>query len=781
MTAEEGDVELHRQLGLTDDELDEITTILGRAPNEVELSMYSIMWSEHCSYKSSRIHLARLPSEAEWVIVGPGENAGVVDIGDSMAAVLRIESHNHPSAVEPHQGAATGVGGIIRDILTMGARPLALADPIRFGPLTAGPAEGGGETDEVEAARNRYLTTGVISGISGYGNAVGVPTVAGEIDFAPGWSGNPLVNVFCLGVMPVEHLVLARAANEGDLALLLGSATGRDGIGGVSVLASAGFDESSQSKRPSVQVGDPFEEKRLIEACLALFEEGVVAGIQDLGGAGLTCATSETAANGGMGMLVDVARIPRREEAMTPAEVMASESQERMLAIVSPSNLDRAVEIARRWDVTASVIGTVVTGGCLTVIETPGEEAGRLDAVTARPDSIVVAEVPAASLSEGPKYERPMARPARADEIAEDDPRRLGPGPKLEESLLRVLSDPGIGDSSWIWHQYDHQLFTNTVIGPGGDATVLRVKGTDRGLAISTDSNPRFCDLDPRLGAAHAVAEAARNVSTAGARPLALVDCLNFGNPEHPEVMWALSETVDGIGEACRALDLPVVGGNVSLYNETGGKDIWPTPTFGVLGLIERLTARPPTSAWLEDGLAVYLLGLTRAEMGGSAWARILFAHHGGRPPALDLELEARFQKLLRSLVIEDDEAGGPAGGPIVSAIHDCSAGGIGVAVVECCAAAGVGVRGDLFIAARDELNHLEPHEALFSESATRAIVAVRSEHEAAMLAAVRSAGVTLLRIGQTGGDRIDLGIIDLPLDEAIDAWRRALPNALGR
>lgn len=765
---------LHLQLGLTDSELEEIVSLLGREPNEIELSMYSIMWSEHCSYKSSRAHLARLPSEAPWVIVGPGENAGVVEIGDGLAAVLRIESHNHPSAVEPYQGAATGVGGIIRDILTMGARPIALADPLRFGPIYAESDGGPKGVTEEEAARNRYLVKGVVAGISGYGNAVGVPTVAGEFDFAPCWSGNPLVNVFCLGVMPLDHLVLARAANEGDYALLLGSTTGRDGIGGVSVLASAGFDEESDSsKRPSVQVGDPFEEKRVIEACLELFEAGVVNGIQDLGGAGLTCATSETAANGSKGMRVDVAAVPRREEAMSPAEVMASESQERMLAIVSKQDLERANAICDRWGVSASVIGKVVGGGNLTVVDSQGGGSATPGKGYESSSLVPVAEVPAASLSDGPRYDRPLSKPARLDELRANGPESLGRGLSSSEALIGLLRDPTIGSSEWAWRQYDHQLFLNTVVGPGRDATVLRVKGTGRGLAISCDGKARWCELDPKLGAAHTVAEAARNVSTAGAKPIALVDCMNFGNPEHPEVMWQFSEAVDGIAESCKALDLPVVGGNVSLYNETAGIDIWPTPIVAVLGLIDNLDAPPPPMGWRESGLALYLLGETLDELGGSSWAWTHFSHLGGNLPCLNLEAEARLGELLRLLA----ETGNETGVPLASSIHDCSDGGLGVAVAKCCIEFGVGMRAN--VREVPGLGELPDHVALFSESSARAVVSLQAESEAAFLAAAHHSGVPVVRLGETGGDRIDLGIVDIPVAEATAAWKGALARAL--
>ena len=579
--SEEG---LHRALGLTDAERDEVEGILGRAPNHLELALFAVMWSEHCSYKSSRVHLRRLPTEGPHVLVGPGENAGVIDAGDGIAVAIRIESHNHPSAIEPYQGAATGVGGILRDIFTMGARPIAVMDPLFFGDPTE--------------ARQQWLIEGVVAGISGYGNSVGVPTIGGELTFDPCYSQNPLVNVLCLGVLPTERLVLGQASGPGNLAVLLGSSTGRDGIGGVSVLASAGFgggDEAEEAaKRPSVQVGDPYEEKRLIEACLELLDAKLVVGIQDLGGAGLVCATSETAARGGVGMDVDVSAVPRREPGMVDYEVMTSESQERMLAIVTPGDLARVQEVCAKWEVRAAVVGRVT--------EAPDGAPGRLRILDGF-DGAVLGDVPAVALSEdAPLYRRPLARPADQDARLADDPGAL-PGPSdCGHDLLALLADP-----TWVYRQYDHQLFLNTVEGPGGDSAVLRLAApglpaSERGLALTTDSNPTWCALDPRAGTVATVAEAALNLACSGATPKAVVNCLNFGNPEHPEVMWQLSEAVDGMSEACRALGLPVIGGNVSLYNESFGRDIDPTPVIGALGLIEHLAARPPGVTLVEGG-----------------------------------------------------------------------------------------------------------------------------------------------------------------------------------
>ena len=525
------------------------------------------MWSEHCSYKSSRIHLKRLPTEAPWVLVGPGENAGVVDLGDGIAGAFRIESHNHPSAIEPYQGAATGAGGILRDIFTMGARPIALMDPLRFGPI--------------DDARSRWIAEGVVSGISGYGNSVGVPTVGGETIFDETYKGNPLVNVFCLGTMPTERLVLGEATGLGNVAILFGSSTGRDGIGGVSVLASAGFDDSEDdsAKRPSVQVGDPYEEKRLIEACLELLNEGLVVGIQDLGGAGFVCATSETASRGGMGMDVDVTAVHRRQEGMEPFEVMTSESQERMLAIVEPDGVDRVLELCAKWEVQASVVGKVVEGGALRILDGwEGEE---------------LANIPASSLhDDAPLYDRPMEEPDRSGEV---DPVTLDAPADLWSDLTDMLMD-----TSWVHNQYDSQLFLNTVVGPGSDATLLRLKhpetnvDTGRGIGMTTDGNHHWCIVNPFRGTAMTVAESILNLACVGAKPLALVNNLNFGNPEHPVTMWQLSQSVDGMTEASNAFTVPVVGGNVSLYNEANGHNIDPTPVVGMLGMTDTIEHAPP-------------------------------------------------------------------------------------------------------------------------------------------------------------------------------------------
>jgi phosphoribosylformylglycinamidine synthase subunit PurL len=755
--------ELHRALGLTDEELERIVQILGRDPNELELALYSVMWSEHCSYKSSRRHLRRLPTTGERVLVGPGENAGVIDAGDGIAVAIRIESHNHPSAIEPHQGAATGVGGILRDIFTMGARPLAVMDSLFFGPP--------------DDARQRWLVEGVVSGVSSYGNSVGVPTVGGELTFDPCYVGNPLVNVLCLGALPVDRLVLARASGTGNLVVLLGASTGRDGIGGVSVLASAGFSgNADDAKRPNVQVGDPFEEKRLIEACLALLDAGLVVGIQDLGGAGLACATSETAARGGVGMNVDVSAVPRREPGMAPWEVMTSESQERMLAIVTPEAWPAVESLCRRWEVRASVIGSVtdeVPGGAVdgTI---RGRSAGKGNGhLRIRDGDTVVGDVPAASLADGaPVYARPARAPAGLPGSRADDPTASEGRGDCGAELRAMLFDP-----SWVYRQYDHQLFLNTVVGPGGDAALLRLAGpglppSERGVAVTTDSAPRWCAIDPRAGVGLVLAESVANLACVGASPVAVVNCLNFGNPEHPEVMWQLSETVDGLADSCRAFGLPVIGGNVSLYNESTGADILPTPVLGVLGLVERLRRRPPPVA-LADGVSVVLLGWRRAGDGvphplaGSRWAVECRGRPHGVLPPLDYDAHTRVCDFVASLVAaavagEAGEAG------LLGAVHDVSGGGLAVALAEMAVAGGVGVR----------VSGIEGHEELFTELPSRILVTTGRPGELCTLAA--EAGVPAEVIGVAGGDRLVVEqLADVPMAELTKAWAGSLTERL--
>ncbi len=744
---------VHRALGLTDAEYEEILGVLGREPNLLELSLYGVMWSEHCSYKSSRIHLKRLPTTGPHVLVGPGENAGVIDAGDNIAVAIRIESHNHPSAIEPYQGAATGVGGILRDIFTMGARPLAVMDPLFFG--------------DPEDARQQWLLNGVVSGISGYGNSVGVPTVGGELTFDRCYQSNPLVNVLCVGALPKERLVLGIASGPGNLAVLLGSATGRDGIGGVSVLASAGFEGADgaesldDAKRPSVQVGDPYEEKRLIEACLALLDEGLVVGIQDLGGAGLACATSETAARGHVGMDVDVNAIPRREPGMEPWEVMTSESQERMLAIITPENLAQVEALCKRWEVRATVIGHVMEPDR----DAEGEPIGRLR-IRDGFDGPILADVPASSLADdAPLYDRPMARPAQLDALHADDPTNDAASVDVAAAITQLV----VGARA-VFSQYDHQLFLNTVVGPGADAALLRLAGpglpaSERGMALSTDSNPRWCALDPRAGTAATVAEGVANVATVGATAKAVVNCLNFGNPEHPEVMWQLSEAVDGMGEACVALGLPVIGGNVSLYNESGGTDIDPTPVIGTLGLVDTVVAVPPSLAWGDDQ-AIVLLG-TRNEdgavphhLGGSRLSVDVMGRRGGQLFSVDYEDLAKTCGLVAGLV-SDAAAGKPS---LLNSVHDVGSGGIAVALAESAAASGVGAR----------VENLESVAELFTERPGRFLVTT-TKLDVLFLAA-KEAGVAAEVIGRTGGDTL---VIEGHAEISVEVLRNRRDNAV--
>ncbi len=714
----------HRLLGMTDGEYESVISILDRTPATAELAMYSVMWSEHCSYKSSRGLLGRFRSDYPWVVLGPGENAGVVDLGDGWLAALRIESHNHPSFVEPYQGAATGVGGIVRDIFTMGARPVAVWDALRFGPLSD--------------AHNRYLFSGVVSGIAGYGNAVGVPTLGGEVEFADRFSGNPLVNVMALGLLKEEQLVTRAAANAGDVAILLGSSTGRDGIGGASILASASFDEDSGVKRPSVQVGDPFEEKRLIEACLELYDRGLVAAIQDLGAAGISCATSESASAGGMGMDVDLDAVHLRESDMTAGEILMSESQERMLAIVEPDNVEAVLAVAEKWEVGVSEIGTITDGNLLRVFQS-GEE---------------IASIPAASLSDdAPLYDRPARRPEDLAAIWADAP-PLPDHVNLPDVLLELLDDPALGDRSWISEQYDHMLFLQTVVEPGHDGSLLRIKGTSKGLAVSTDGDSLRCFLDPRRGAKRLIYESALNVAVTGAAPYAVVDNLNFGNPEKPEVMWQFIETVEGMAEACEHLGIPVVGGNVSFYNETDGVDIYPAPVVGMLGFADPMPEDPPRLDRAEEGMGIWLIGPESGEdFAASAYSRVILDHLGGRPEAAGGETaEAVTAHAVRLATI-------------APGLHDVSAGGVAVAIAEICIRSGVG-------ATLDEADW----QLLLDEAPNRLIAVVPERTDLGI------GDMPVRRLGVTGGDYIDFGSLgSVNLERAAAAWRNALPRRMDR
>jgi phosphoribosylformylglycinamidine synthase len=782
----ETDVKVTPQLaaehGLSAEEYARVLAILGREPTLTELGIFSVMWSEHCSYKSSKVHLRRLPTRAPQVLQGPGENAGVVEIGDGLAAVFKIESHNHPSYVEPFQGAATGVGGILRDIFTMGARPIAVLDALRFGPIVP-------RADEAEAARNRRILDGVVSGIAFYGNCFGVPTVGGEVGFEPCYSKNPLVNVLALGIARKDELFLARARGAGNPVIYAGAKTGRDGIHGASLLASAEFTEESQQKRPNVQVGDPFMEKLLLEACLEAMQTGTIVAIQDMGAAGLTCSTCEMASRGGAGIEIELSRVPQRETGMTPYEIMLSESQERMLLVAERGREPQVFEVFRKWGLDAIEIGRVTSDGFLRV----------------RDHGQVVAEIPAHPLAEeGPVYERPMAPPARrADErLVEFAPQ----GTDLTENFRRLLASPAIASKRWIFEQYDHMVRTNTLITPGaGDAAVLRVKGTRRALALAVDGNSRWCWLDPRVGAMHAVAEAARNVACAGARPWAATNCLNFGNPEKPTVMWQFSQAVDGLAEACQALGTPITGGNVSFYNETLGKSIYPTPIIGVLGLLED-SSLALGMVFRSEGDAIVLLdgrngnGHPKAasttkgspreiprsarndnqwEFSSSEYARTIHGIVAGAPPAIDLAAEKRLTECLVSL----------AGEGILHSAHDVSDGGLAVTLAECCFVAGVGAQRAAAlqheVGASVSLQGDAPAEAaLFGERGARAVVSVTRESLARVHLLAAQYHVAARELGRVtrGEFRIQYNgqvAIRAAAESLRDAWAGALERAL--
>src|SRR5450631_2202265 len=643
--------EIAAEHGLTADEYARVKKILGRDPNITELGIFSVMWSEHCSYKSSKVHLKRLPTRGKLVVQGPGENAGVVDIGDGLVAAFKIESHNHPSFVEPFQGATTGVGGILRDIFTMGARPIAVLDSLRFGPITADKSAPSVSPETI--AKNRRILDGVIRGIANYGNSFGVPTIGGEVCFEPCYSQNPLVNALALGIAKKEDLFFAKARGTGNPVIYVGAKTGRDGIHGASLLASAEFTEESQQKRPNVQVGDPFVEKLLLEACLEAMNTGAVVAIKDMGAAGLTGSTTEMAPRGGTGIEIDLARVPQRGTGMTPYEIMLSESQERMLLVAEKGREPEVLQVFNKWGLDAVVVGEVAEGGLLRV-----KDHGQ-----------VVAEIPAHPLAEeGPVYQRPIAPPAQRTETSADWFAFTAANKNLTENFKRLLASPAIASKGWITEQYDTMVRTNTLAVPGaGDAAVVRIKGTKRALALATDGNGRWCQLNPRLGAMHAVAEAARNVACSGARPIAATNCLNFGSPEKPEVMWQFSEVIDGLATACTALETPITGGNVSFYNETLGASIYPTPVIGILGVIED-AANVLKSGFRNRGDIIILLdGLKDSapitvetadahaadlarEFSSSEYSKTIAGIVAGQPPAIDLAAEKRLQQCLLAL-----------------------------------------------------------------------------------------------------------------------------------
>ena len=699
-----------RELGLKEDEYQRIREILGRRPSSSELAMYSVMWSEHCSYKSSKVHLRQFGEKApatDVLLVGIGENAGVVDVGQGYAVTFKVESHNHPSFIEPYQGAATGVGGIVRDILTMGARPIAILDPLRFGPA--------------DAPDTKRVLPGIVAGIGGYGNCIGVPTIGGEVVFDETYAGNPLVNALCVGVMRHDQIKLAKASGTGNLVVLFGAKTGGDGIGGVSVLASETFGSSKPVKRPAVQVGDPFTEKVLIECCLEIFAEDLVIGIQDLGGAGLSCATSELASAGAGGMLIQLDKVPLRDANLSPEEILMSESQERMCAVVSPEKIERFLEICKKWEVVSTVIGEVTDGKHL-VITWNGE---------------IIVDVPPRTVAhDGPVYNRPIKRPAEQDALIQNTTKSLpvpSSGEELRQTLLDLMASPNLADKSWITSQYDRYVQGNTISASPSDASIVRLdEETFLGVAVSTDANGRWCRLDPYTGTQLALAEAFRNVAASGAKPLAITNCLNFGSPEDPGVMWQFSESVRALADGALEMGLPVTGGNVSFYNQTGAVAILPTPVIGVLGVIEDVRRAIPLS-YKQAGLELILLGETWEDFDGGEWAH-LQKHLGGLPPQVNLKHEMRLGKLMSDALDQ------------IAAAHDLSDGGLAVAISEMALAAKIGATVNI---PEDHFVHL------FSETPGRILIAIESEKVDEFIGRAIDLEITTTRIGKTGGDQL--------------------------
>ncbi|MFN8086866.1 MAG: phosphoribosylformylglycinamidine synthase subunit PurL [Microbacterium sp.] len=741
-------------LGLKPDEYEEIKTILGRRPTSGELAMYSVMWSEHCSYKSSKIYLRRFGQKVsdemkERLMVGMGQNAGVVDVGEGWAVTFKVESHNHPSYIEPFQGAATGVGGIVRDIISMGARPVAVMDQLRFGDIS-----------HPDTAR---VVHGVVSGISSYANCLGLPNIGGETVFDAVYQGNPLVNALAVGVMRHEDIKLANATGTGNQVVLFGARTGGDGIGGASILASDTFADGGPTKRPAVQVGDPFAEKVLIECCLELYKGELVEAIQDLGAAGISCATSELAANGGSGMRVDLENVLLRDPTLTPEEILMSESQERMMAIVAPEKLDAFLAVTGKWDVETSVLGEVTGDGRLQIFW-HGEKIVDVD-----PSTVAV---------DGPVYERPVAYPTWIDALQLDSaaalPRTDDPT-VLKEQFEALLGSANLADTAWVTNQYDYYVMGNTALSFPDDAGMIRVdEESGLGFAIATDCNGRYCQLDPYAGAQLALAEAYRNVAVTGAVPTAVTDCLNFGSPENPEVMWQFGQAVDGLADACLELGVPVTGGNVSFYNQTGDTPIFPTPVVGVLGIIDDVARRIP-SGWQDAGENIYLLGVTSTELSGSAWAGTIHGHLGGRPPAVDLGAERRLAELIQAASQQE----------LVSSAHDLSSGGLAQALAEAVMRFGVGAR--VWLREIMERDGVDAATALFSESTGRVIVSVPREEDVKFRGLCEGRGYPVLRIGVTDpaavGDEPALEVQDvftLTVPELRAISQATLPAAFG-
>jgi len=774
--------ELYEELGLTTGEYEAICVLQEREPTHVELAVFSLMWSEHCGYKHSRPLLTRFPTTGERVLQGPGENAGIVDVGDGLAIAMKMESHNHPSAVEPYQGAATGVGGIVRDIFTMGARPICNLNSLRFGEITpeatapaatragAAAAVPGGATEPACPAgadptaagacdfeRQRYLCEHVVEGIGGYGNCMGIPTVAGELYFEEAYSGNCLVNAMTVGLMRHDQIVRSVASGVGNHVVLMGNKTGRDGIGGASVLASQEFDETLEEKRPSVQVGDPFTEKKLLECCLELLHAGRFVALQDLGAAGITSSSSEMAAKGGVGLDLHVDRVLLREADMAPWEIMVSESQERMLGIVRDEELPAVFEACDRWDLDCTVVGVVTDTGRLRVFH-HGEMVG---------------DMSAEALAEGPTYTVVQERPAHESDLPVDPAVFPRPGAPLDAVLLDLLASPNIASRQWVWRQYDHQVQLNTVVLPGGDAAVLRLKRSGAGVALCTDGNGRHSFLDPYRGGKAAVAEAARNVSCTGARPIAITNCLNFGNPEKGPIMWQFAHTIEGMAEACEALDCAVISGNVSFYNESFGAPIYPTPVVGMLGLMDDVT-KARGCGFCKDGGMVFLLGDTTPVLDGSEYQKRWFGKVEGRIPDVDLAAEVALQRALRRGIDEG----------LVSSAHDLSDGGLAVAFAECCMAGGRGARVTLDGVAGAERAANRLDVALFGEAPTRALVEAAAEHAEAFRALCATEGVPCTIVGAVGGGTLafetEEGLVDVPVAALSAAYEGGLARALG-
>jgi phosphoribosylformylglycinamidine synthase len=745
-----------RQHGLTPDEYEKIKQLLGgREPTFTELGIFSVMWSEHCSYKSSRVHLKRLPTRSKRVLQGPGENAGIVDIGDGWACAFKIESHNHPSFIEPFQGATTGVGGILRDIFTMGARPVAVMDSLRFGPITRSK-----DVSQKELHRNHSILDGVVSGIASYGNCFGVPNLGGETKFEPCYSGNPLVNAFALGLVRKDQIFYARAAGEGNPVIYVGAKTGRDGIHGAT-MASEEFSEASEAKRPNVQVGDPFLEKLLLEACLEAMQTGTIVGIQDMGAAGLTCSTCEMGGRGKVGIEIELDRVPQRETGMTPYEIMLSESQERMLLVAQKGREHEVFRIFEKWGLDAVEVGKVTSGNKLRVLE----------------HGKVVAEIPNPALTdEAPLYNRPLARwePAVPRQMPEHI--KLGGAGDFTVTLKRLVASPNICGKRWVWQQYDHMVQTNTVEAPGaGDAGVIRIKGSQRGLAMSLDGNGRWCYLDPRLGAMHAVAESARKVACAGATPVGATNCLNFGNPEKPHIMWQFSQTIDGMTKACEKLEIPITGGNVSFYNETLGEGIYPTPVLGVVGVLEdvhktlhmHFAAPGRTTVLLRAGEAADITD-AESEFGSSEYAKELLGTLWGYPPEIDLEKEAALQRAIIDIIQQG----------LVDSAHDCSEGGVAVALAEKTFPMGVGARINL------ASGGLPAEFALFGEDASRIVVSCDPANVARIKEVAEKFGFAADVIGETIPETLEISLDGSPVVSALvselsAAYESALESTL--